>query len=97
MTAESDSSWTTRPLMGTLHNTEQQQQQQLHTTKEIKGKCVSPDTISHQQSETELNPSTNKFPDVNTSMLFANIFVPRTNQSNRASEPRLSRVPHPIG
>jgi hypothetical protein len=74
VTAESDSSWTTRPLMGTLHNTEQQQQQQLHTTKEIKEKCVSPDTISHQQSETELNPSTNKFPDFNTSMLFANSF-----------------------
>jgi hypothetical protein len=37
VTTESDSSWTTRPLMGTLYNTEQQQQQQqLHTTKEIK-------------------------------------------------------------
>jgi hypothetical protein len=39
VTAESDSSWTTRPLMGTLYNTEQQQQQQLHTTKEIKEMC----------------------------------------------------------
>jgi hypothetical protein len=38
VTAESDSSWTTRS-MGTLYNTEQQQQQQLHTTKEIKEMC----------------------------------------------------------
>jgi hypothetical protein len=39
VTAESDSSWTTRPLMGTLYNTEQQQQQQPHNTKEIREMC----------------------------------------------------------
>jgi hypothetical protein len=75
VTAESDSSWTTRPLMGTHYTIQSNNNNNNYTLqKEIKEKCVSPDTISHQQSETELNPGTNKIPDLNTSMLFANSF-----------------------
>jgi hypothetical protein len=61
VTAESDSSWTTRLLMGTLHNTEQQQQQQLHTTKEIKEKMCQP---RHDLSPTIGNGTQPKYQQV---------------------------------
>jgi hypothetical protein len=95
--AESDSSWTTRPLMETLCNTEQQQQQQQRqrqNTKEIREMCQP----RHDLSPTIRNGTQPRyqqsFPILTHQCCSRIIFVPTTNQSNHASEkkPKISCI-----
>jgi hypothetical protein len=88
VTAESNSSWTTRSLMETQYNTIQSNNNNNNYTIQKKSKeCVNTDTIFHQQLETELKQKYQQsFPNSTHQCCSQIVFVPRTNQSNRASE-----------